>query len=378
MPKGFLHNVIVAGALISSSSLAAVGQIIPPPSTPILNVSTVSPSGDQNPFGVAFVPDHFAKGGTLNPGDILVSNFADRQNRQGVGSTIMRIQQSGGPASVFYQGPVGQVGLTSLAVLTQGFVLVGSAPSGDGNCGSDQNGTGGLLIIDRNGNQVGNISDNNLLNAPWGLAFSEQGTHVLLFVSNVGTQTITRISLKAQQSGKFTVENLTQIASGFSGDCDPPTFVMGTAGLAYDASKDVLYVASIEDNAIFAVANASTTTDLGPGTLVYRDNLHLHGSAGLVLAPNGDLITSSDDAAPVTPGSSEPSEIVEFTPAGQFVGQFSIDPAPHAALGMAIMQSSTQSSTQDDSVDGAAPPMHKTLFAAVNKNTNSVEVWQEQ
>src|SRR5215471_7304628 len=125
MRKGFLHNVIFAGALISSSSLAAVGQIIPPPPTPILNVSTVSPSGDQNPFGVAFVPDHFAKGGTLNPGDILVSNFADNQNRQGVGSTIMRSQQSGGPASVFYQGPVGQVGLTSLAVLTQGFVLVG-------------------------------------------------------------------------------------------------------------------------------------------------------------------------------------------------------------------------------------------------------------
>jgi hypothetical protein len=374
MCKGFLYNVIVAGALISSSSLAAVGQIIPPPPPPILNVSIVSGSGDQNPSGVAFVPDHFAKGGLLNPGDILVSNFSNHANVQATGSTIMRIPQSGGPASVFYQGPVGQVGLTSaLGVLTQGFVVVGSVPTTGGGCGTPDVGTGGLLIIDRNGNQVTNISDNNLLNGPWGLAFSEQGTHVLLFVSNVGTQTVTRISLKAQQSGKFTVENLTQIASGYAGDCDPATFVMGTAGLAYDASKDVLYVASTEDNAIFAIPNASTTTDQGPGALIYRDNVHLHGPAGLVLAPNGDLITSSDDAAPVNPDPSQPSEIVEFTTMGQFVGQFSIDPGLHAAFGIAVTQASNQ---QDDSVEGEKPA-HEVLFGAVNKNTNSVEVWQE-
>lgn len=360
MRKGFLYKVIVAGALISSSSLAVVGQIIPPPPPPILNVSTVPPSGDQNPYGVAFVPDHFAKGGTLNPGDILVSNFNNRANLQGMGSTIMRIPQNGGPASVFFQGPVGQVGLTALGVLTQGFVVVGSTPSTDGICGSPGDGTGGLLIIDRDGNQVQSVSDNNLLNAPWGLTFSEQGTHVLLFVSNVGTATITRINLKAQKSGKFTVENLTQIASGYSGDCDKETFVMGIAGLAYDASKDLLYVASTEDNAIFAVPNASTTTDQGPGTLIYRDNVHLHGPAGLLLAPNGDLITSNDDALPVNPDPSQPSEIVEFTPTGQFVSQFSIDPGPHAALGIAVTQASG-----------------KTLFAAVNKNTNSLELWQE-
>jgi hypothetical protein len=358
MRKGFLCNVIVAGALIGSSSLAAVGQIIPPPPTPILNVSTVPASGDQNPTGVAFVPDHFAPGGILNPGDILVSNFNNSANLPATGSTIVRIQQSGGPASVFYQGPVGQVGMTALGVLTQGFVVAGSIPSQGGTCGGAV-GTGGLLIIDRNGNQVTNISDNNLLNAPWGLALNEQGTHVLLFVTNVGTATITRIDVKAQQSGKFTVNSLTQIASGYSGDCDKPTFVMGVAGLAYDASKDVLYVASTEDNGIFAIANASTTSDQGPGTLVYRDN-HLHGPVGLLLAPNGDLITANDDAAPVNPDPSHPSEIVEFTPMGQFVSQFSLDPAPHAAWGIAVAESSG-----------------KTLFAAVNKNTNSLELWQE-
>jgi len=360
MRTRFLYNVIISGALISSSSLAVVGQIIPPPPSPILNVSTVPDSGDRSPSGVAFVPDNFAQGGTLNPGDILVSNFNNKDNLQANGSTIVRIPQNGGQASVFFQGPVGQVGLTSaLGVLSNGFVVVGSQPSTDGTCGTAATGTGGLLIIDRDGNQVQNISDNNLLDGPWGLTFSEQGTHVLLFVSNVGTATVTRVDLKAQKSGKFTVESLTQIASGYSGDCDKETFVMGVAGLAYDASKDVLYVASTEDNGIFAVANASTTTDQGPGTLVYRDSVHLHGPVGLLLAPNGDLITSNDDAVPVNPDPSQPSEVVEFTPTGQFVSQFSIDPGPQAAFGIAVTQ-----------VSG------KTFFAAVNKNTNSLELWQ--
>jgi hypothetical protein len=357
MPKGLLYNLIVAGGLISSSSLAVVGQIIPPPPTPILNVSTVSPSGDLNPSGVAIVPNQFPPGGTLNPGDILVSNFNNSANLQGNGSTIMRVQQNGGPASVFFQGPVGQVGLdAALAVLAQGFVVVGSAPSTDGTCGAAA-GTGGLLIIDRNGNEVQSLSDNNLLNAPWGLQSSEQGTHVLLFVANVGTATITRVDLKAQSSGKFTVNGMTQIASGYSGDCNQGAFVVGILGLAYDASKDVLYVSSTEDNAIFAVPNASTTSDLGTGSVVYVDNLHLHGPTGLVLAPNGDLIVANGDA--INPDPTQPSEIVEFTTTGHFVSQFSINPNPGAALGIAL-----------------AKTLGKTDFAAVNKNTNSVEVWQ--
>ena len=44
---------------------------------------------------------------------------------------------------------------------------------------------------------------------------------------------------------------------------------------------------------------------------------HLHGPLGLVLAPNGDLITANGDA--VNPIPTPPSELVEFTPAGKFV-----------------------------------------------------------
>jgi hypothetical protein len=52
------------------------------------------------------------------------------------------------------------------------------------------------------------------------------------------------------------------------------------------------------------------------------------------------LLTSNGDAINVTPPplppNQLPSEIIEFTKDGQFIGQLSIDSAPGAAFGIAI------------------------------------------
>jgi hypothetical protein len=40
----------------------------------------------------------------------------------------------------------------------------------------------------------------------------------------------------------------------------------------------------------------------------------------LALAPNGDLLTSNGDA--INPDPAHPSEIVEFTKTGQFIGEY--------------------------------------------------------
>jgi len=53
-------------------------------------VSTVPPNGDVNPYGVAFVPAGFPTG-TVNRGDILVSNFNNKKNLQGTGTTIVDV-----------------------------------------------------------------------------------------------------------------------------------------------------------------------------------------------------------------------------------------------------------------------------------------------
>src|ERR1700692_4598435 len=58
-------------------------------------VSTVPPNRDVNPYGVAFVPNGFPKGGSLETGDILVSNFNNSKTLQGTGTTIVKVAPTG-------------------------------------------------------------------------------------------------------------------------------------------------------------------------------------------------------------------------------------------------------------------------------------------
>jgi len=74
------------------------------PSNPSITVSTVPANGDQNPYGIAFVPVGFPKDGAVQPGDLLVSNFNNSGNLQGTGTTITRIT-SAGSTSTFSQSP---------------------------------------------------------------------------------------------------------------------------------------------------------------------------------------------------------------------------------------------------------------------------------
>jgi hypothetical protein len=153
---------------------------------------------------------------------------------------------------------------------------------------------------------------------------------------------------------------MTRIASGYLTRTDPAALVVGPTGLAYDARRNILYVASTGDNEIFAISNAkSRSTDGGMGSVVYQDNAHLRGPLGLTLLPNGNLLTANGDA--VNPNPSQTSELVEFTPGGQFVGQFSIDPNPGAAFGLA---------TSD--VAGVF------RLAAAEDTTNSLDIWTFQ
>ncbi len=116
-------------------------------------------------------------------------------------------------------------------------------------------------------------------------------------------------------------------------------------------------MASTSDNVIFAVPHArKTAVDEGTGSLVYQDNVHLHGPLGLLLAPNGDLITANGDA--VNPDANQPSELVEFTPSGQFVAQFSVDPSQGAAFGIAVRVSG-----------------NRIRFVAVDDATNVLDIW---
>ncbi len=65
---------------------------------------------------------------------------------------------------------------------------------------------------------------------------------------------------------------------------------------------------------------------------------------------------SNGDA--VSPDLAQPSELVEFTPQGQFVAEFSVDANAGGAFGIAATDDNGQ-----------------LRFAAVDDNTNTVSVW---
>jgi len=322
-------------------------------------VSPVPPNGDVNPYGVAFVPQGFPNGGPLQPGDILVSNFNNSQNLQGTGTTIMRVSASGA-VSTFFAGPPhpgGTSGLglsTALAVLQRGFVIVGNVPSTDGTFATVT--PGSLLVINKTGHQVGTISGPNI-NGPWDMTILDQGNQAVAFVSNVLAGTVVRLNLNVAPNG-VTVASTTVIASGYAHRGDPAAFVVGPTGLVYDPTLDVLYVASTEDNAVFAVQNAATRTSSGgTGTVIYTDTVHLHGPLAMAEAPNGDLLVSNSDVINSDPN--QPSEIVEFTIQGQFVKQLNVDPAQGGSFGLAV------------NVNGGTA-----FFAAVDDNTATLTIWK--
>jgi hypothetical protein len=323
------------------------------PATPQRDVSTIPSNGDVNPYGVAFVPAGFAHGGTLNTGDVLVANFNNNQNLQGTGTTITRITP-GGSTSTFFQGNPG-LGLdTGLAILKRGFVLVGNLPTADGTSATVQ--TGSILILDKNGHQIGTIANSKLLNGPWDMTVDDRGNQATVFVSNVLSGSVTRFNLTIPNKGNHvTVQSEVQIASGYMHRLDPASLVLGPAGLAYDKAHDTLYVNSSLDNEVFAIPHAEKIKKgQGTGTLVYRDNTHLHGPLGLVLAPNGDLIAANADGFNADPN--QPSELVEFTKTGQFVTQLSINPQNAAPFGIAI--NTTQGSNTLAAVDDDANVVH--------------------
>ena len=319
--------------------------------SPVQSVSTVPASGDVNPYGVAFVPPQFPQG-TAKPGDILVSNFNAVSNLQGTGTTIVDISSTD-TQSLFFQSATPTGLSTALNILRKGFVLVGNFPSPDGTCGNAT--PGSILVINSSGKQVGSIADSSI-NGPWDSALFDEGDSAKFFVANGLTGTVVRLDLRVSSSG-VSVKNVTQIASGYQHQCDPVTFVDAPTGLVYDAERDVLYVASSDDNAVFAVANAGCAEkDHGTGRIIYQDNVHLHGPLGMIMAPNGHLVVANNDA--INPDPNQPSEIVEFTIGGKFVKEISVDPNFGGSFGLAGM-------TKGDTA----------RFAAVDDNVPDLLIW---
>lgn len=331
MKSTILQTAVVCVLAATGSTFAQTPAILPiPPST----VSTLPANGDVNPYGVAFVPRISAA--TVGAQDVLVSNFNNVQNLQGMGSTIIRYDAQGNVSQFFNGASLRIFGLSAaLGVLGNGIVIVGNLPTADGTTATVQ--PGSLTFIDRNGNFLGSVVDKTLVNGPWGLAIHDSHAgQAQVFVSNVLTGTIVRFDITySLTSSTFTINAAVTVGSGYNHRGDPAALELGPSGMAYDAAHNLLYVASSSDNAIYVLPNAGTaTTSEGTGTIIYQDFQHLHGPLQMALAPNGHLLVANSDGSNADPN--QPSEIVEFTTAGVFISQTSVDRFNGGAFGLAL------------------------------------------
>ncbi len=330
---------LAAGAANAASFPAFVG--------PLHHVttlaSTVPRNGDVNPYGVAVIP---RSTGHLWQGNILVSNFNNKANVQGTGTTIVEITPRGA-VSLFakvnphLRGCPGGVGLTTaLSVLRSGWVIVGSLPTRGGNV----SGAGCLIVLDKWGHVRETFAGHGI-NGPWDMTAGDFGRTADLFVTNVlnGTVaakgktvfggTVLRILLIIPRFGLPFILRTDTIGSRFAEHLDPAALVIGPTGVGLNRNG-TLYVADTVANRIAAIPDAVfRVTSAGRGFTVTRGR-HLNGPLGLVVAPGGHILTVN----------SGDGNLVETTPFGFQIAVRTLDssgspPGAGALFGLAVKPS---------------------------------------
>jgi hypothetical protein len=304
--------------------------------------STVPSNGDINPYGLAVVP---TSAGSLKAGDFLISNFNAKSNNQGTGTTLVQLAPSGS-LSVFATinaktlpgACPGGVGLTTaLSVLPGGYVVVGSLPTTNGMSATAQYGC--LIVLNSKGTAVETIAGNNI-QGPWDMVSVTQGSTTTLFVSNVlnggageglktiDNSTVLRIRLSSAAGHAPKVQSEQVVANDIPWRDDKAALVIGPTGVAL-AKNGTLYVADTLENRIIAIPNAMTrTTPLADKDITLSSGGHLKQPLGLILADNGDILTTN----------ASDGNIVETTPAGHQIATVAGDAKSGAGslFGLAI------------------------------------------
>jgi streptogramin lyase len=313
-----MKSLVLFAALLCVAPLAAEADapagLLPALHRQSLLSPTVPSNGDQNPYAIVVAP---VSAGAIHAGDVLVTNFNDETNLQGLGSTIVRIDPATKQMTQFAKLPrtlpscPGGIGFTTaMTMLKTGWVIVGSTPSADGMARTK--GPGCILVLDSSGNLADSWSGPDI-NGPWGnMAVVDNGATATLFVSNAGfgidastkidpatgypqvvtKATVLRLTLSVPAGGKPVITGRTVVADGFGARADKSVFLIGPTGLAL-GPDGTLYVSDAVGNRITAIPNALTRTDSGgTGRVVTKDEL-LQRPLAMVMAPNGHLLVTN-------------------------------------------------------------------------------------
>ncbi len=317
-----------AGLLAASGTFAASASASASPMTFIGNLhhvkvvaSTVPANGDVNPYGVAVVP---RSTGDLYSGDVLVSNFNDKANAQGTGTTIVQVSPHG-KASLFAQisDPAcpGGVGLTTaLVALPSGWVIVGSLPT----VNTKLSGAGCLIVLDQWGNVRKTITGYGI-NGPWDMTAVQYGDTADLFVTNVlggiltkhpyaNGGTVQRLLITSAPFRTPRVLASTTIGAGFPARTDPNALVIGPTGVGL-GPNGTLYVADSVGNRIAGIPNAAFRHHSDGTGFTVSASSDLTDPLGLVVAPNGDILTVNGNNG----------NMLEFRPDGDLAAKVTVD-----------------------------------------------------
>jgi hypothetical protein len=306
--------------------------------------STVPKNGDLNPYGVAVVGH---SNGRLHRGDVLVSNFNNKANTQGTGTTIVEVSPNHA-VTVFAQISAahlpgtcpGGVGLTTaLSILGNGWVVVGSLPTVAGDPATAK--AGCLLVLNSEGRVVETFHGHGI-NGPWDMTAVSGQWASTLFVTNVlnGTVaaggklahrgTVLRLQVSTPKQGLPRLTAVTTVGSGFAERTDPAALVIGPTGVGLGRNGR-LYVADTLSNRIAAIPNALYRRHSAGTGLTVSKNGAIMAPLGVAIAPGGDILTVN----------SANGNLVETTPGGTQVRVSTLDtsgsPAGAGALfGLAV------------------------------------------
>jgi hypothetical protein len=287
--------------------------------------STVPDNGDLNPYAVFVAP---VSSGMIKKGDVIIDNFNNVSNLQGTGGTILIVDPATRATKLFAKLPQnlsqcpGGIGLsTAMAMLSSGWLIVGSTPSTDGT--TTTKGPGCLLVFDTNG-KLTRVWTGGQINDPWGnMAVVDNGDKATLFVSMAGYDlpgpdkrdpatgegvivrkaNILRIQLSIPPGSPPKVTARTVIASGFGEQAIKDVFLIGPTGLALVGST--LYASDAVGNRIVAIPDATTRSGTAGTGRVITQGGKMQRPLALISTPEGHLITSN----------AKNGEIVEVDPA---------------------------------------------------------------
>lgn len=289
----------------------------------ILNANGNTITVDANPYGVAIAPSTTPSSSTLNPGDIIVSNFG----ANGTGTSLVRFPGKTGPGQLF--NTVADPGTSGPAA--EAFNSIGDdwVANYSGN---------NVQIFTTTGSVLASIS-RPLFDKPWGQAFNNgtpnslDGSLAAFFLTNAGSGTIDRLSIALTSSGVvITAYQIGKLAHA-STKAVPIEAPQGMVWVPFwrwegKTYTDVLFVTDPVNNRIAAYPNSSTrntTSKLSTyeGMTVFQGG-PLATPAGLAINPwNGDLLIvnqRNNNLVEINPSPTEDGQ-------NQVVGVRTLDPA---------------------------------------------------